>query len=141
MEDWADSLINLTRKEDETRGSDDRFIKADGRDVDLPEDQLLFDPSNLRLSLSGYGSRKAASAARKIDDLVPGVVEIVKREPGIKAGGIAERLKENGFNFQRGDDSRARREAVEQGLLEVRSGPKNATHYYPQGGAPEGSSA
>lgn len=141
MEDWADSLINLTRKEDETRGTDDRFIKADGRDVDLPEDQLLFDPSNLRLSLSGYGSRKAASAARKIDDLVPGVVEIVKREPGIKAGGIAERLKENGFNFQRGDDSKARQEAVAQGLLEVRSGPKNATNYYPQGGAPEESSA
>lgn len=138
MEDWADSLINLTRKEDETRGTDDRFIRADGRDVDLPEDQLVFDASQLRLTLSGYGSRKTANAARKISALVPGVVSIATRHPGIKAGEIGNRLREDGFSFQRGDESKAARHAVEEGLLEARPGSHGATHYYPPGDVPEG---
>lgn len=135
LEDWADSLVNLTRKEDESSGSDDRFIRADGRDVELAEDQLVFDPSELRLSLSGYGSRKAASAARKVDDLVPGVVAIVERHPGIKAGEIETRLREDGFSLQRNTASRAAHEAVERGQVETRPGLRNAKLFYPRGEA------
>jgi hypothetical protein len=45
LEDWPDSIVNMTRDED----TDARFIKADGRDVDVPEDRLTTTP---RLAVS-----------------------------------------------------------------------------------------
>ena len=54
LEDWPDVIVTMTRDPD----SDERFIKAEGRDVDLPEDRLSFDPATRTLALSGDGSRR-----------------------------------------------------------------------------------
>lgn len=59
LEDWADSIIKLTRDEqDGDHGP--RYISALGRDVELKEDRMNYDDATRWLSLSGAGSRKKA---------------------------------------------------------------------------------
>ncbi len=47
LEDWADSLIYLTRN----RNTGRRYINADGRDVELAAHELVMDPDTRALSL------------------------------------------------------------------------------------------
>lgn len=75
LDDWCDSRWNLTRV------GDDRFLRADGRDVEFPERLLRFDPATHRLSL-GDGSRSDAKEAKKADAetlRITAAVEEVKR--------------------------------------------------------------
>lgn len=52
--DWPDVEIRLVRQDEDPRSP--RFITAYGRDVDVPEAQLHFDPATRRLTVLG-GSR------------------------------------------------------------------------------------
>jgi hypothetical protein len=69
--DWADVEWRLVRKDEDP--SSPRYITAYGRDVDVPESQLLFDSLGRRLSIE-QGSRKDA-AARDALELVLGVLD------------------------------------------------------------------
>ena len=64
LEDWADSIVTLTRDKDDDQI---RYLRAEGRDVLVDEDRLDFNPNTRVLSLSGTGSRKAAAKARNLD--------------------------------------------------------------------------
>lgn len=66
LEDWADAVWTLTRDTDEEEGA--RYFRAMGRDVDLDEDRLDFDPQTRRLSLAGAGSRKHSREHRRHDE-------------------------------------------------------------------------
>jgi AAA domain len=52
LEDWPDVKLYMTKN---ATGS--RFIRAEGRDVDVSESQLAYDPATRLLSLSGGGTR------------------------------------------------------------------------------------
>lgn len=68
LEDWADTIITMTRDpQDESR----RFLKAEGRDVDIEEDELAFDDFTRTLRLTGNGPRKQGPSkrAQKQEDL------------------------------------------------------------------------
>lgn len=56
VEDWADAIWYLTSVEGQ------RFIRATGRDVELPETQMQFDSLTRRLSIGrpGHGRKEAA---------------------------------------------------------------------------------
>jgi len=58
IEDWADSIVYLKR--DENTDDQARYLSAQGRDVDVEEDRLEFDPDTRRLTLTGAGSRRRA---------------------------------------------------------------------------------
>ncbi|WP_043347160.1 ATP-binding protein [Beutenbergia cavernae] len=63
LEDWPDSIITLRRDAD---GDDStRYFSAFGRDVEVEEDALSFDPRTRALSLTGAGSRRQAKAVRE----------------------------------------------------------------------------
>lgn len=128
LEDWPDALWRIVR--DQNRDDSPRYFSAFGRDVEVSEDQLSFDPDTRRLSLTGAGSRRHASAARKNDELADACVRIVELMPGINGSSLEQRLKTEGFSFQRGAGVKAAKCAVEAGLLRVESGSNNQKRFF-----------
>ncbi len=128
LEDWADSIVTLTRDPDDDQV---RYLRAEGRDVLVEEDRLDFDPATRRLTLSGAGSRRASAKARHVEELVPAVVEAVTAAPGLTGYKLQSALREAGASYQRGDEVRAAKFAVERGLLVVEDGPRRSKMYHP----------
>lgn len=127
LEDWADSIITLTRDADD---DSIRFLRAMGRDVEVDEDRLSFDPVTRLLSLTGAGSRKVVAKVRHLEDLVPAVVQVVRAAPGITGNKLTTGLREAGHSCQRGDEIKAAALAVERGLLRIEPGPRNSKMYH-----------
>jgi AAA domain len=127
LEDWADVILTMTRDPDDDSL---RFLKAEGRDVDLAEDQLAFDPDTRTLSLAGTGSRKMSRDGRRLDELVTAVMEQVTAAPGINGTELGVALKDAGVSFQKGDERKAARAGVDAGYLSVEAGPRNSKRYF-----------
>lgn len=136
LEDWADSIITVAR---DTDRKDLRFIRAEGRDIDLPEDQLVFDPDTRTLSLAGAGSRKTANIVRKLDALKPIVLSLLAEAPSMSGNqidqGIAA-LKKTGdidLAHSKGDGAKTANLLEAAGLLDGKDTPRgrrysNAIH-------------
>lgn len=96
LEDWADVIITLNRDED----SGDRFIRATGRDIELDEDRLRFDPLTRTLSLTGTGSRKDAAEDRQDAETAETILALLRANPGGLSGeqlNAASRRKDAAF--------------------------------------------
>jgi hypothetical protein len=128
LEDWADSIITLTRDSGED-GSGSRYIRAMGRDVDLDEDQLRFSREERYLELARTGSRKATAEKRKIEMLRAAILKIVSEQPKINGTEVEHELREAGVTFQRGDHRAVLKALVEGGELTVEPGKNNAKLY------------
>lgn len=124
LEDWADSIITLARDKDDESA---RFFKATGRDVDVDEDRLSFDPATRHLSLTGQGSRKQASAVRKSAELVPEIVSYVRDFPGCSQASIEENVSGRGKSVRD-----AITEAVDRGLIEREKQGQKWVHQAPR---------
>jgi AAA domain/Bifunctional DNA primase/polymerase, N-terminal len=130
LEDWADSIITMTRDDSED-ADDERYLRAIGRDVDLEEDQLNYDPTTRTLTLAGTGSRKTAKNTRRDDQLDKAVLEVATAEPGLNTTQLGEKVKEAGVGFQRGDIGHSAGRLVDKGHLRLEPGPRGAKQYYP----------
>jgi hypothetical protein len=130
LEDWADSIITMTR-DDSKDGDGERYLRAISRDVDLEEDQLNYDPTTRTLTLTGSGSRKAAQDTRRHDNLDKAVLDLITAKPGLNTTEIERALREAGVSFQRGDIGPAAHRLVEAGHLRMEPGRRNAKQYYP----------
>ncbi|MDP9433666.1 MAG: AAA family ATPase [Actinomycetota bacterium] len=127
LEDWPDVLAWMTRDEE----TDDRFFRAEGRDVEVEEDQLHFRRETRTLSLSGAGSRKQVRDVGRVDELAQLAARIVRDKPGINVSGLREALRAQGGHLQREDAGAAARRAVEQGLVRTEPGPRNSVLHFP----------
>jgi hypothetical protein len=127
LEDWPDSILTMTWDED----TGHRFIKALGRDVDLAEDRLDYDPGTRRLSLSGAGSRVQVRTGEHLEALANAVSVIVDSEPGVNTTKLAEMLREAGHHLQREDTTAAVRLAELRGWVVRKAGPKNSKQHFP----------
>lgn len=67
IRDWPDVEWRMVRESDEPASA--RYVTAFGRDVDIPETQLAFDPTTRRLTLAG-GSRRDAAARSALFDVL-----------------------------------------------------------------------
>lgn len=67
IEDQADAIWKLVRQDDDPRSQ--RFISAYGRDIDVREQALDYDPATRRLSVAG-GSRKDAASQGVVDAIL-----------------------------------------------------------------------
>lgn len=132
IEDHPDSIIWL-RPGDREKGDRSTYIEARGRDVDVDEMQLAFDPSTYRLSLTGEGSRREVKQAQKRSDLEPEILRLVTAKPGINSGAITVGLKERGNSFQKGAENDALRAMRAAGRIGWKKGPNNASLWYPAG--------
>jgi hypothetical protein len=73
LDDWADARWILTRD-----GEGRRFFAATGRDVDVEEELLTFDPDTRRLTFGGWDRRGMAGK-----DLIEEVAVYVAEHPGL----------------------------------------------------------
>jgi AAA domain/Bifunctional DNA primase/polymerase, N-terminal len=89
LEDWPDSIITMVADEDDGV----RYLRAMGRDVDLDEDELHYDPATRRLSLMCTGSRKHNRDQAKAEALVGVVCAQVQQHPGVSQKRIIELLQ------------------------------------------------
>lgn len=128
LEDWADSIITLTR-DGEDDGSGERFIRAVGRDIDFDEDRLDFDPELRLLTLAGAGSRKQAKAMQRHDQLDQAVLGIVTDTPGINGSEVEQRLRADGVTFQRGEHRKSLSRLETAGMVTHTVGQRGAKQY------------
>ncbi|MFI5143304.1 MAG: DnaB-like helicase N-terminal domain-containing protein [Thermoanaerobaculales bacterium] len=81
LRDWPDAEWRLVREKPEDGGEPEagarRFFTAFGRDVDVPEGLLDYDPRFRRLTFAG-GTRKEAAA----DGLIPELLDYLAGNPG-----------------------------------------------------------
>lgn len=127
LEDWADSVVTLT-----TNKEKQRFIRAFGRDVDVDEDRLEFEPASRTLVTTGSGGQTQTNHAAKIDKLVGVVCEFVSDNPDCTAKAIA------GIKGYRDEDVReALKKARASGVIERTDlGPGKGFRHRLAGGGP-----
>jgi hypothetical protein len=122
LEDWADTVITMTRDPADEHGP--KYLKAIGRDIDVDEDRLDFDPTTRTLTLAGVGSRKRARAARDQAELSVFTVRAARNEPGIGVTQMIAAIREmdDAPTFQDGEVSKAAKFAAQQGLMRIEGG-------------------
>jgi AAA domain len=121
LEDWADTILTLTRGNTE-EDKDFRYLRAIGRDVDIEEDKLDFDPQHRKLTLSGAGGRRKSKTDNVTPLLIP-IKRVVEKKPGVNGTDLLaelRRLVKEGklsVKFQNNDVSKAAKLADKRGLI------------------------
>ncbi len=123
LRDWPDAEWRLVRQDDDP--SSPRFLSAFGRDVDVSESRLDFDPDTRALRISG-GSR----SSEKTDAAVADLVQIVVAEPGINTRALEAALTDDGRHYQKAARDGIRK-ALRQKLITRRDGPSRSKLHYP----------
>jgi hypothetical protein len=126
VEDWADSIITMTK---DAQGR--RYLSAIGRDVELEEDLLTFDRARRTLTLSGDGSKKVAAAADHLAQLADALIDVVVAEPGLTTSEIEDRLRSRGHGLQKGDGGKAASIAEGSRRIIRRKEGRATRHYSP----------
>lgn len=129
LEDWADSIITITRdKEDDQQ----RFLRAEGRDILVAEDRLDFDPDTRHLALTGTGSRRVAARTRQVDALIPTVLELLAATPSMSGNQLDTAIKalissgDLDAAHSKGDGAKAAQILERRGMAASKAGKHNA---------------
>lgn len=128
LEDWADSVVTMTKDESDD-GDGARYLRAIGRDVEIEEDRLKFDPATRLLTMAGEGSRRKVKTDAHLLELVDQVCSVVGASPGINGAAIGRALRETGIGLQKGDEYTALKAAVAAGRLRLEHGKGPAKVY------------
>jgi len=116
LRDWPDVEWRLVRQDEDAASP--RYISAYGRDVDVPESQLLYDPATRHLRIAG-GSRRDAVAR----ELLPEVLAAIDGA-ALSMRAIEQALVEAG---QARDQIRAAvKYGVRTGAISTEPGPRRA---------------
>lgn len=115
LDDWADVRWILTKDSD-----DNRFFRATGRDVDVPEELLTFDPLTRALRIGG-GDRGWVRK-RSAEDRVVDAVRANQGQSGAEYHRVLGGKKDAVYSALHG--------AVRGRRLRIEPGPKNADLYF-----------
>lgn len=128
--DWPDvnwKIVKEAQAEDadqeDTADGGRRFFSAHGRDVSVPEGQLVWEPEGRTLTYRD-GGRKAA----KTDDAIEHIRAVMRGLPGSEtpnSSDLKARLKDD-YSVSKGVAEKAIRRAVESGVLIESRGPNNS---------------
>lgn len=123
LDDWADVRWLLVRDPK----SDERYLRATGRDVEVDEGRLTFDPLSRRLHWS-EGGRGDKSAS----ELQATMLAAVEASPGIGTNGIEVYCRNVLGSLSKERLRDGLRGLVSQGVVVTRPGPRSSTlHYLP----------
>jgi hypothetical protein len=111
LEGWPDALWYLSKDDEGTR-----FLRAEGRDIDVGEEQLQFEADSRSLSLGGW-DRRTTAANRDADQ----VRDYVSVNPGATQNQIQGHL---GWGVARTS------KAINAAHLRKEGGPRNSTLHY-----------
>lgn len=113
------SAIWTIASQDPDKADAARYIKAIGRDVNVPETQLRYDPSTRRLHM-GTGNRAQHAQEEKIDRLADEISRIVAdADRPLSITDIREELRQGGVSFQKGQENTAAVRATARGAVTV----------------------
>lgn len=122
LQDWPDAIWRLVREDDEP-GSP-RYFTAFGRDVDVHEGRLNFDPVTRRLTYAA-GSRSDI----RVEAAVVAVLERLAEDAATGGRGLSGRAVESDL-VDAGHPRQASRDAIKhtvrQGTVVVEKGPRGA---------------
>jgi AAA domain len=121
IRDWPDVEWRLVRKDDDP--SSQRFFTAYGRDVDVPETVLEYDPKTRHLTLAG-GNRIDVSAHL----LVPDLVDLLVDQPGLSGRAIEDKLMDAGI--PRSTVRTTLGAAIDEGYVITVPGPQRSTLHH-----------
>jgi AAA domain len=122
LRDWPDAEWRLLRQEDDPASP--RFLTAYGRDIDVPEMQLTYDPVTRHLTVAG-GSRAEAKASTTETF----VLEYVTANTGSSGRDIEEAAMTAGHTEVQ--TRAAIKSLVKNNLIGWKPGPRNAHLHYP----------
>lgn len=118
LQDWPDAIWRLVRETDEPNSP--RYFSAYGRDVNVPESRLAFDPVTRHLSLAG-GSRADA----KTEAALQWVIQLLAEVGDALSANAIEQARPTGLHTQK-SVRLALAAAVERQLVVKESGERNA---------------
>lgn len=127
LDDWADVRWQLTK---DTEGT--RHFSANGRDVELPEGSLTYDPLTRDLTFNAGESRKSYTPGRGIENPQEWVMRAVTNVPGLGVNGVQRWIRDNDGSVRREKLAPAIQALVSQGLLVQVSVPRGGVALYTQ---------
>jgi AAA domain-containing protein/bifunctional DNA primase/polymerase-like protein len=125
---WPDAEWKLTRegkKGEEPPPDAQRYLSALGRDVDVPEFGLTYDPATRRYT-AGEGGRKPSPAGVAN---MPEVLKVITDQPGISTRKLEEILSGHGVGQKTGRAARHELEANRE--IHAHPGPRDALLWFP----------
>ncbi len=129
LRDWPDAEWRLVYEDARTGQAGSaipRYFSAVGRDVDVPESRLEYDPGTRHLSVSGGSRADARQAATAL--AIFGVIE--QADKPLNSSQIEARMAELGY--AQGDVRAALKHACRDGSIRIEKGPKNANLHFVQ---------
>ncbi|MEM6108474.1 AAA family ATPase [Mycobacterium sp. 050272] len=130
LQDWPDATWRLVREKDTPDSP--RYFTAYGRDVDVPEGRLNFDPETRRLTYKD-GTRQAHASKADKEEVLKEVIEILVKQLADGEGtemtrnAILKRAKKYKRNARTIDP--ALKHGVAEGILTWTPGPRKS-HLY-----------
>lgn len=118
LQDWPDAIWRIVRESEEPGSA--RYFSAYGRDVDVHEGRLSFDPSNRRLTYNNGSRLDAQAEAARLD--IIGL--LAKSEQGLSKNAIESdpALADHARKPIRA----GLRKAIAEGFVTVEDGPKRS---------------
>lgn len=116
LEDWPDAIVRLTMDNHGTR-----YLSAMGRDVDVPEGRLDFDPKTRRLTLDRTTNAWSAAYQARTTELVEAIVAVATEVPGLGVRDLQDMLTARGVKFAKADLQPAIAIGASAGRLEQRT--------------------
>ncbi len=146
IQDWPDALWTLVRdKSDDDADVDDvagsRYFSAFGRDVNVPQAELTYDPTTRHLSLGATAlTRRESTAVRRATKAEEAVLAAVTDHPGVNVSKLRHDVRTFHGIGRNSDIDDAADRLVEKGLIyRIKAG--NSKLHYPSGPALPGTSA
>jgi hypothetical protein len=98
-----------------------RFFNAIGRDISIPEGQLIYEPETNKLTYTGSSKRLAKGVSAKDK-----VLTFIKENKGATASVI-----DDSIGGTKEFKIKIRKQLIKDGLVEVKKGPRNSDLYFP----------
>jgi len=115
LTDHPDSIWYLFNDDDKNR-----YFSAIGRDTDIPEGLITFDPVTNQLEFTGAGKQVAKDSSAKSK-----VLEFIQKNPGSNAS-----LIDDAIGGTKAFKIKIRKQLLKDGLVFTKKGPNNSDLYF-----------